>query len=834
MNRTDSLPFNLALAYLTTSALWILGSDGLVGMLRLGSVANHVAQTSKGWFFVAVTSVLLYRILRWWQSERQRAELAQAESEARLRQMADSVDEVFWLTDPAKQAIWFVSSAYERVWGRSCQSLYEHPRSWMDSILEEDRAQVLEALPQQLQGTYDVTYRIRNGQGEERWIHDRAFPIQDEQGKVVRVAGVAADITRERSIAQALRASEESYRCLVELSPEGVAFQLDGTLSFVNPAMAKLFGARTKEELVGRQMLELVHSEDRTQARQAMGQVMSGEVVSTPRPRKFLRLDGSDFQGEILAAPFARDGQRGSLVLIRDVGERNRIASSLEQHRSLLQAIIQRSSDCIVAVDQAQRVLWFNPAAEKCLGCLSDQAQGKAWSDFFEAAGPVGIRTGGERFPVEVSEQTVELADGPVQTVVFKDLSERLRGEQKRKELEQQLRQSQKMEALGLLAGGVAHDFNNLLTVVLGAASIIEPASADDTANLEEIRHAAQRAADLTRQLLTFSRKQVVQLQELDLSQVFEGITGMLKRVLGAQVTLKTDFAPRLSSVRADAGMLEQVLLNLVVNSRDAMGNVGEIHIRTSEVVRNERVEGEVLSVLPGRYVCLEVEDNGSGIDPKDLPHIFDPFFTTKEVGKGTGLGLATIYGIMEQHEGGLQVLSQLGRGTRIRALFPALTSAKAGRPRTADLYLARGSGKVLVAEDDLALQNLIRRVLARCGYEVVTANNGLEALEIWESQSQSIDYLVTDLVMPGGVTGLDLGRRLRAAKSGLKVIYSSGYSPDLLDARSGLSNGDHFLAKPFTPAQLAQALHDIQNESAGSGRSGEDVLELRSPSNYS
>lgn len=575
-------------------------------------------------------------------------------------------------------------------------------------------------------------------------------------------------------------------------------------LSFVNPTLVKLLGATRAQDILQKPLLELVHPAQRAEAELWLEKINQGDGME-PCELRFVRLDGSFFEGELMAVPY----RRGTLALVRDISERKKISSALEHHRSHLQAVIQSSSDSIVALDGSERVLWFNPAAEACFGCSSAEACGRPWSHFFDAQGKFGLRTGGGSFAVEVSQSTVELADGPIKTIFLRDLSERLRGEEKRKELEQQLRHSQKMESLGLLAGGVAHDFNNLLTVVIGGASLIHPGSPEDEVNLHDIRHAAQRAADLTQQLLTFSRKQIIQLRVLDVNAVVGNITGMLKRLVGEQITLHTDFQPNLASIRADAGMLEQVLINLVVNSRDALANGGRLDISTSELSLEDTGTGQIIPALPGRYVCLEVRDNGPGIDPKDLPHIFDPFFTTKDVGKGTGLGLATVHGIMEQHEGGLQVLSQPGQGTCVRAFFPALNEARAGTPRTLDLHLASGTGKVLVAEDDPALRTLILRILKRCGYEVVTAKDGPEALLLWQAQHESIQLLLTDLVMPGGLSGLELGRRCLREKPELKVVYSSGYSTDLLDARTALASGDRFLAKPYTPAQLAQTVHD-------------------------
>jgi two-component system, cell cycle sensor histidine kinase and response regulator CckA len=402
-----------------------------------------------------------------------------------------------------------------------------------------------------------------------------------------------------------------------------------------------------------------------------------------------------------------------------------------------------------------------------------------------------------------VSVVVVEIGGEPCLLFITLDITERL-------ELEAQLRQSQKMDAIGQLAAGVAHDFNNLLTVVEGHTALLQTEMRNSPAaeSLDEISAAVNRAAGLTRQLLTFSRKQVMQRRPLDLAEVAAGAGKLLRRLLGENVELILDGLPGTAFVHADLGMIEQVILNLAVNSRDAMPAGGRLSLRTRFVNLSDTQVRRHPRFRPGSFVQLTVEDNGSGIDPVILPRIFEPFFTTKPVGQGTGLGLATVYGIIQQHDGWVEVDSQPGRGTRFDIFLPALDTAASPRPgSTAAEPPRHGSETVLVVEDEPALLQLVCLLLRRFGYRVIPAASGPEALAIWEEHAGEIDLLLTDMIMPGGMSGWELAKELKSRQPRLKVVYASGYSPELLGNSQELREGVNFLAKPYQPKTLAKTV---------------------------
>ena len=369
------------------------------------------------------------------------------------------------------------------------------------------------------------------------------------------------------------------------------------------------------------------------------------------------------------------------------------------------------------------------------------------------------------------------------------------------------------MDAIGRLAGGVAHDFNNILTVIQGSASLLLEApdrSEDDAKLIQQILDSTERAARLTRQLLLFSRKQIWQPANLDLNKVLGSMTRTLQSILGKDIALRSDYAPNLPLVRADAGMIEQLLLNLAVNSRDAMPGGGRLVISTSaEMPLQERL-GQYADAPSGQCVCVSVSDTGCGISPENLPHVFEPFFTTKDVGKGTGLGLATAYGIVKQHGGGIEVVSEVGKGTTVRFCLPVADDSQAEQATgSGALEPAKGSETILVVEDEPALRRLVSNLLERHGYTPLLAESGVAALDVWEAHKDKIQLLLTDMVMPDGLNGRDLAERLRAERPHLKVIYTSGYSPDTLGREPALVEGVNFLQKPYDPRKLAEIVRN-------------------------
>ena len=385
-----------------------------------------------------------------------------------------------------------------------------------------------------------------------------------------------------------------------------------------------------------------------------------------------------------------------------------------------------------------------------------------------------------------------------------------------RSNLEAQLRQAQKMESVGQLASGIAHDFNNLLTVINGHASLImssEGLGATGAESVKEIAEAGKRASALTRQLMTFSRKQELVLQAVDLNAIVNNITKMLRRILGEDVDLQVDFAPNLPPINADLGMIEQVLLNLAVNSRDAMPRGGRLRIATSCATLDHVAAQQNPEAAAGTYVRLDFDDSGCGIAPENLARIFEPFFTTKELDRGTGLGLATVYGIVKQHHGWIEVTSRVGVGTGFHIYFPASAERCGMTPSASgEKTIMGGTETILVVEDEIPLLKLMHHILESFGYKVLESSNGKTALEVWEEHRAKIDLLLTDLILPDGMAGPELAKILQASKPGLKVLYTSGYDHARLAKEFPPGEKVNFVQKPFHARKLAEAVYNCIN----------------------
>ncbi|EEF58716.1 ATP-binding protein [Pedosphaera parvula] len=381
--------------------------------------------------------------------------------------------------------------------------------------------------------------------------------------------------------------------------------------------------------------------------------------------------------------------------------------------------------------------------------------------------------------------------------------------------LEEQFRQAQKMESVGQLAAGVAHDFNNILTIIQGHSGLLMSRANLAPAmitSIQAISFASERATSLTRQLLMFSRKEVIQPKQLDLKSVVDNMSKMLQRLLGETIAFKCTSSPNLPTVLGDTGMMEQILMNLAVNARDAMTKGGTLSVSTGPI----SVSLDYVKVHPdartGLFVCLQVQDTGCGMDAPTMKRIFEPFFTTKEAGKGTGLGLATVYGIVKQHSGWIEVNSHLGKGTTFKIFFPAtqkVVETPAATTVVTDGELRGGYETILVVEDEPVLRDLAQLILQDCGYKVIEASSGVEALTIWQQHQGNIDLLLTDMIMPDGLSGKDLAKSLLLHKPQLKVIFSSGYSVDDIGIEPNLKEGPRFLQKPYSRTTLAKAVRE-------------------------
>ena len=422
-------------------------------------------------------------------------------------------------------------------------------------------------------------------------------------------------------------------------------------------------------------------------------------------------------------------------------------------------------------------------------------------------------------------ERAVESLKSGATDYVLKDRLERLapavqralRETQERaehKQIEQQLRQAQKMEAIGQLVGGVAHDFSNLLLIIRGNAELAlmdaDQLSEQTRECIKEVTAASERAANLIRQLLAFGRRQTMEFQAVNLNEVISNLVRMLNRIIGKNMNLQCQYAPRLPVFQADIGMIEQVLVNLVLNARDAMPHGGQVIIKTEKASIGEPYKRLHPEAQVGEFICLTVSDSGTGIAPEHLPRIFEPMFTTKEPGKGTGLGLATVYGIVKQHHGWLEVLSRVGEGATFKIFLPAIPPPRhiAAAPE-AEADLSGGNERILLVEDDPGVRITTRRVLETFGYRVWEAATGLEALEIWRTRASEIDLLLTDVVMPDRITGRELAEQLWAQRPALKVIFMSGYSADVAGKNTEFlrRTKSYFLQKPCPSPTLIKTV---------------------------
>ncbi len=413
----------------------------------------------------------------------------------------------------------------------------------------------------------------------------------------------------------------------------------------------------------------------------------------------------------------------------------------------------------------------------------------------------------GETREVLVAAENLELGNSPYHLLILQDITERVR-------LENELRQAQKMEAVGRLAAGVAHDFNNILTVILGNTSMtLHNPLLDEklAASLTQVERAAQRATALTRQLLAYSRKQIIQRRPVSLNEIVEQTVGMLRRLIGEHIAIDMQLAPDLPPIFADTSNVDQVIMNLALNARDAMPDGGKLTLCTGQLETDESDRARNPEALVGEHVFLTVKDTGSGMDPATIARIFEPFFTTKEPGQGTGMGLATVYGVLKQHGGWIEVDSAPRRGTTIRSYFPlSVEGIEAEPPKLENVPaepMVLNSITILVVEDEEMLREFVSEALSALGYRVLSASNGRAALEVWAKHRHEIDLLLTDVVMPESISGRQLAHTLIVDKPDLKVIYTSGYSAELFGSDFEREKEHIFLAKPYLPDRLAQTV---------------------------
>lgn len=657
----------------------------------------------------------------------------------------------------------------------------------------------------------------------ERWFLGRVTRFIGEGP--FRLVVEHEDITRRKRVEQALRESEEEFRAIFETAFIGVVQLNPATdqILRVNRRMCQITGYAAAE-LVQMTVRDLVDPDDWPQDRALRQRLFSGENSDYHIEKRYVRKDARHVWVSVnmtLIRDTAGEPVR-AVATVEDITERRKA----EEERVRLGTALEQAAESIVITDLTGMILYVNPAFEKVSGYSRREAighkpgllksghhdaafyqqlwatvhRGEVWRGHF-----VNKRKDGQLFEEEATISPVRNASGKIDHFMAIKLDVT-----RERALESQFRQSQKMEAIGQLAGGVAHDFNNILTSILMQVELCdgeEDVTPDVREGFRQIRSDAQRAASLTRQLLLFSRRQIMQAQDLDLNGIVTNLTKMLQRIIGEDVRLQLELHSGPLMTRADPGMLDQLVMNLAVNARDAMPEGGQLAIETSTQEVDEALAAVQADAAPGRYVCLRVSDTGTGIPPDVLPRIFEPFFTTKEPGKGTGLGLATVFGIIKQHRGWLAVETEVNRGTAFKVFLPALDLASACEAAQARPKPQGGTETILLAEDDGIVRMSLRKILTQKGYKVLEAANGQEALKVWAEKGAAVALLFTDLVMPGGLNGRELARQLRGERPGLKVIYSSGYSPEIAGKEINLQSGEAFIQKPLGSEELLKTI---------------------------
>jgi len=614
-------------------------------------------------------------------------------------------------------------------------------------------------------------------------------------------------------VEEALIESEHRYRIVAETAIDAIiTIDEGGQVLFVNRSAERVFGYSAPDMLGFNLSL-----------------LLPGYAQGIPEGREFMgrHKDGREIYLEVSFGAFTQGSRILATGVLRDVSGRRRAEEELRNANETLRALIEATPLAIVAIDAEQNVSKWNSAAEKMFGWSESEVLGHRLppdsSDWLlrEAAGRCeSITKETTRRKKDGSFVEVTISAGPLAgpggatagaVAVITDITER-------KRLEQQLQQAQKMDAVGRLAGGVAHDFNNLLTVITGYDEMLLNGLAENSrahGYALEILGAAEKACALTKQLLAFSRHEVTHPALLDINPVVSGVSNMLRRLIGEDVELVLLLNPTMATVRADPGQIEQIVINLVVNARDAMPGGGRVTIETGVAELGEDYTQKHLDVKPGRYVCISVTDTGQGMAQTTQTHIFEPFFTTKSMGKGTGLGLSTIYGIVKQNNGNIWVYSEPGKGSTFKIYLPAVDEQPQVSPAGAAAVLQKGSETILLVEDESGLREMVQELLERQGYTVLPAASSHEAIRICGSYPGPVHLLLTDVVLPTS-SGHELARRLLHFRRHIRVLFMSGYPAETIMQRGVLEPGAAFLEKPFTPEVLARKVREALGGAMG------------------
>jgi PAS domain S-box-containing protein len=679
---------------------------------------------------------------------------------------------------------------------------------------------------------FDV--QVRRKDGSVLWVRNNAQAIRDEQGRIAWYEGCAEDITSRRQAEEALRESEAKYRLLFENNPQPMWVYDQETLAFleVNRAAVAHYGY-SREEFLAMTIRDIRPPEDVDPLLKRVSELTPGLGYSGDwRHRK---KSGEIMDVEIISHGIIFNNRQARLVLVKDITARKHAENELKETNEFLRSLLEASAAGIVYLDKDGKVRIWNRAATSIFGGDAEEVLGRfpapvppeQESEFHQLRERVlagetvtGLETrrrrkDGSLIDVSISVAPLKDAQGEVQgtLAILTDITARKRAEEALHQKEEQFQQAQKMEAVGRLAGGVAHDFNNLLTAIMGYGELLLMKITDQSQVrlIDQIMHVCERAATLIRQLLALSRRQPLRPVFLDLNKVVEGMEQLLQRVIGEDIQLYIDLEPGRPWVKADPGQLEQVIVNLAVNARDAMPRGGNLHIKTCHETLDEARAETIREARPGTFVVLQVADTGMGIEREVRERIFEPFYTTKGPGEGTGLGLATVYGIVTQHEGWINVSSEPGRGASFKIYFPVAEIEPEEKSLDAlSLEGLKGAGeRILVVEDEDELRDLALRMLRGKGYQVAGAATVAEALEVFAREQGNFHLVFSDVVL-SDQSGLQLVEELLARKPDLKALLTSGYADEKVQWPVIRAKKYPFLQKPYSLSNLLKTIAEV------------------------
>jgi two-component system, cell cycle sensor histidine kinase and response regulator CckA len=766
-------------------------------------------------------------------TERKRVEEALRRSEAYLAEAQRLGRSGSWAWNVATREFVHWSQEHYRLHGLDPQQGTPSWEAMQQFIHPDDRARCLEQIERAVQKRQDceMEYRSVLPDGSIKYVHSISHPVFNAAGELVEFVGTEIDFTDRKQAEEALRQSEAKYRAIFDNAVEGL-FQTtpEGAFLSLNPALAHIYGYETPEQVIthfrdiGSQLyVDPKRRQEFTRLIEAHGAVTGFEF-------EIRRKDGSGaWVSE--SARAVRD-RAGTLLwyegTVEDITERKRAEQALVESYSLMNAVVEGTADVVFVKDLHSRYLMINSAGASFIDKPVDEIVGKDDRELLMPEAARLIRERDLQVMATGQAQTYEetaTAAGVTRTFLTTKSAHRdaqgkviglvgiARDVTELKRLEEQFLQSQKMEAVGQLAGGIAHDFNNLLTVINGYSQVVFSHLRAEDPNREwpaQIQKAGERAANLTRQLLAFSRKQVLQPQIVSLNDLLEELHKLLIRLIGEDVELALVQDRDLGLAKVDPGQFEQAIINLAVNARDAMPQGGRLTIETKNAELDHGYADRHAEVRPGRYVLVAVSDTGHGMNASTRARIFEPFFTTKEIGKGTGLGLAMVYGFVKQSGGHVDVYSERGHGTTFKVYLPrAEAAARSAKSSQGALRVPKGSETVLLVEDEDAVRTLSRLILQSNGYTVLEAKDGQEGVRVAQQHPGPIHLLVTDLVMPR-MSGRQLANRLTQARPQMRVLFMSGYTDEAVMRHGVLEPDLVFLQKPFSAISLARKVREV------------------------